>query len=124
MAKTVVERCKELDTATDKKNLHFLIPSAGRMAFLFLTSEAIDGRIKEKKASCGMEEKELMYFVGTVIDQFIDDVLLVSASLSGMDPYWMSDSGVRKERLEEWRADIPETIEICHRIIINILFES
>ena len=45
----------------------------------------------------------------------------MSATLSGMPIFGLEDIAEREARIEEWKQEIPETIEICHRAVMEYI---
>lgn len=119
MAENIKEIVKKYNLNADRGNLHFPIPTAGEIAFLFLSSKIGQRVLSEFNdfpiVSTGIETIE------ATLDDFITDTLLLSATLSGMPVFGLEDSVERESWVEEWKCEIPETIEICHRAVMNCI---
>ena len=109
MSENIKKITKKYHLDADRRNLHFLIPTAGEIAFLFLSSKT------------GQRVLSEFNDFPIVRDDFITDTLLLSATLSGMPVFGLEDSVERESWVEEWKCEIPETIEICHRAVMNCI---
>ena len=98
----------------DCKNLLFAIPTGGEIAFLFLSSKTAQ-MIAFDQFPVNTETVDM------ALDSFITDTLLLSATLSGMPIFGLEDIAEREARIEEWKQEIPETIEICHRAVMEYI---
>ena len=110
---------KKYALEADRKNLHFSIPTAGEIAFLFLSSKTGQHVLSEFNnfpISCTDIED-----VEATLDSLITDTLLLSATLSGMPIFGLEDTAEQEARIDEWKQEIPETIEICHRALIEYI---
>ena len=117
MSGNIKKITKKYHLDADRRNLHFLIPTAGEIAFLFLSSKT-GQRSLDRLGDIPPVGPET---VDAALDYFIADVLLLSATLSGAPVFGLNDSSEREARIEEWKCEIPETIEICHRAVINYI---